>query len=323
MRTRRSLSFGGAGGMERAGIRGRADEPETPLGIPVMPRRGGPIVLRIMVGARLRRLRERSGISAEDAGYAIRASQSKISRMESGRVSFKPRDVADLLTLYGVLDEEERNAVLELVRHANTPAWWHRYGDILPGWREPYLALEESASVIRAYETQGVPDLLQTEDYARAVTRLRRPNASEDEVDGRVDMRMRRRKLLEQPDPPHLWAVVDEAVLRRTVGDDGLMRAQLEHLLDTAHNVPHVTLQILPSTSSRGVFGGIPFRILRFPDFDLPDVVYLEQLTGALYLDKGDDVEAYLTLMDRLCAAALTAEESVAMLGELYAGRGG
>ncbi|TNY34656.1 XRE family transcriptional regulator [Thermomonospora catenispora] len=288
-----------------------------------MPRRGGPIVVRILVGAQLRRLREQSGISAEDAGYAIRASQSKISRMESGRVSFKPRDVADLLTLYGVLDEEERNAILELVRHANAPAWWHRYGDILPGWREPYLALEESASVIRAYETQGVPDLLQTEDYARAVARLRRPNASEAEVADRVDMLMRRRTLLEQPDPPHLWAVVDEAVLRRTVGDDAIMRAQLKHLLDVAHTMPHVTLQVLPSASSRGVFGGIPFRILRFPEFDLPDVVYLEQLTGALYLDKGDDVEAYLTLMDRLCTAALTAERSVEMLTELYEERGG
>lgn len=280
-------------------------------------------MLRILIGARLRRLREQSGISAEDAGYAIRASQSKISRMESGRVSFKPRDVADLLTLYGVLDERERDAVLELVRHANTPAWWHRYSDILPGWREPYLALEESASVIRVYETQGVPDLLQTEGYARAVARLRRPDASEEEVTGRVDMQMRRRTLLDQPDPPHLWAVVDEAVLHRTVGDEAIMRAQLKHLLDAARTVPHVTLQILPSASSRGVFGGIPFRILRFPEFDLPDVVYLEQLTGALYLDKGDDVEAYLTLMDRLCTAALTAEQSMAMLTRLLQERGG
>lgn len=176
---------------------------------------GGPTVLRITLGTQLRRLREASGITRETAGYAIRASHAKISRLELGRVGFKERDVADLLTLYGVDDGPEREAFLDLARKANISGWWHRYSDVLPSWFEIYVGLEQAASVIRTYEAQFVPGLLQTEDCARAVVRLGHPDGSADDIDRRVHLRMRRQQLLTQPEAPNMWAVLDEAALRR------------------------------------------------------------------------------------------------------------
>jgi len=132
----------------------------------------------MLLGAQLRRLRESRGISREDAGYSIRASESKISRMELGRVSFKERDVADLLTLYQVTDEAERSAMLGLVREANAAGWWHGYGEVMPTWFQTYVGLEESAALIRTFEVQFVHGLLQTEDYIRSVIRLGHPEAA-------------------------------------------------------------------------------------------------------------------------------------------------
>jgi transcriptional regulator with XRE-family HTH domain len=265
--------------------------------------RGGPTVLRIVLGTQLRRLREASGISREDAGESIRASHAKISRLELGRVGYKDRDVADLLTLYGVHDEAERADFLSLARQASTPGWWHRYGDVLPSWFETLIGLEEAASVIRTYEVQFVPGLLQTEDYARAVTKLGHPRASAVEVERRVSLRMARQQLLTAPEAPRVWAVMDEAALRRALGGIDVMRAQLEHLIETAA-LPNVTLQIAPFSVGGLAAAGGPVTILRFQEPDLPDIVYLEQLTSALYLDKADDVENYLAVMDRLCAEA-------------------
>jgi transcriptional regulator with XRE-family HTH domain len=270
--------------------------------------RGGPTVLRIVLGSQLRRLREQKQITCEEAGEAIRASHSKISRMELGRVRFRSRDVADLLTLYGVTDEEERKAMLSLADRANEPGWWHSYSDILPNWFEIYIGLEEAASRIRTYEVQFVPGLLQTEDYARAVTLLGHPSAPGHEVERRVGLRMRRQSLLEADDPAHLWAVVDEAVLRRPLGGKQVMRRQLEHLLELTE-LPNVTLQVVPFKRGGHAAAGGPFSILRFADRDLPDVVYLEQLTSALYLDKREDVDHYHMVMERLCIDAEPASE--------------
>jgi transcriptional regulator with XRE-family HTH domain len=278
--------------------------------------RGGPTVLRIVLGTQLRRLREFRKISREDAGEAIRASHAKISRLELGRVGFKSRDVSDLLTLYGVLDAEERADFLALARQASTPGWWHRYGDVLPPWFETHIGLEEAASVIRTYEVQFVPGLLQTEEYARAVTRLGYPRSSVTEVERRVQLRMARQKVLEGPSAPRLWAVMDEATLRRPLGDGDVMRKQLEHLLEAADR-PNVTLQVAPFAMGGLAAAGGPITILRFLEPDLPDIVYLEQLTSALYLDKGDDVDNYLSVMDRLCTAAASPKESVKFLREL------
>jgi len=282
-------------------------------GATVIPAAGGPTVLRILLGAQLRRLREGQRISVEDAGKSIRASHSKISRLETGRVGFKDRDIADLLTLYGVTDEEDREALRALARQANAPGWWHDYSDVLPSWFEAYVGLEEVATQIRAYEVQFVPGLLQTEEYARAVTILGHDAASAREIDRRVRLRMARQAVLDRPDPPNVWAVIDEAVLRRPAGGASAMEGQLKHLADLALR-PNVTIQIIPFRVGGHSAAGGPFSILRFAEPDLPDVVYLEQLTSALYLDKPEAVDSYLRVMERVCMEAATPAASVEII---------
>lgn len=272
----------------------------------------GPTALRIILGNQLRQLREASGISAGAAGHAIRASHAKISRMELGRVGFKERDVADLLTLYGITDEQEREAFLALARRANVPGWWHHYSDILPSWFEMYLGLEQASSVIRTYEPQLVPGLLQTQEGARAVIQLGTPDLCPADIDRRVALRMKRQKVLTQPDAPNLWGVIDEASLWRINGR-AAVRAQIQHLMDMAE-LPNVTLQVIPFYSGAHAALGGPFTILRFSEPDLPDLVYLEQLTSALYLDKNEDVQHYLMVMDRLCVQAKSPAETIRFL---------
>jgi hypothetical protein len=257
----------------------------------------------MLLGAHLRRLREAQGVSREDAGWEIRASESKISRMELGRVSFKERDVEDLLTLYSQVDTDERERLLALARQANTPGWWHRYGDVLPNWFQSYLGLEAAASLIRTYEVQFVPGLLQTADYARSVVLLGHGRAKAEEIDRRVDLRMRRQKILDRPEAVQLWAVIDEAVLRRPVGSRSTMRGQIQALIDATQR-QSVHLQVLPFQVGGHSAAGGAFSILRFPDQELPDIVYVEQLSSALYLDKRDDVELYVDAMERLCVEA-------------------
>jgi transcriptional regulator with XRE-family HTH domain len=270
----------------------------------------------MLLGSQLRRLREDRQITLEEAGHAIRGSHSKIGRLELGRVSFRVRDVADLLTLYGVDDETERTAMLSLVGQANARGWWHNFNDVLPVWFETYVGLEQATSSIRNYEVQFVPGLLQTEDYARAVIQLGHPGTPEEEVERRVGLRTARQKLLTRPGPPHIWAVVDEAVLRRPLGGRTVMRGQLEHLLELI-KLPNVTLQIVPFSVGGHAAAGGPFSVLRFSEVDLPDVVYLEQLTSAVYLDKRDDVESYLSVMERLCLEAKPAAETKWFLAEI------
>jgi hypothetical protein len=277
---------------------------------------GGPTVLRIQLGAHLRRLRESKGITREDAGWQIRASGSKISRMELGRVSFKERDVADLLTLYGVADEREHAELLALARQANTPGWWHQFGDILPPWFQSYLGLESAASLIRTYEVQFVPGLLQTAEYARAVIRLGHANASNQEVERRIDLRKSRQQVLTKTNPPKLWAVIDEAVLRRPIGGAQVMGAQIEALIE-ASKLPNIRLQIIPFDAGGHAAAGGPFAILRFPDPELPDVVYVEQLTTAQYLDKRDDVDNYAIAMEQLCIEAEPPDRTATILSKV------
>lgn len=194
----------------------------------------GPTVLRMMLGSRLRHLREAARITRDDAGYAIRASPSKISRMELGRVGFKERDLADLLTMYGVTDERMRTDLLVLAQRANVPGWWSKYDDILSDWFETYLDLEAAASVIRTFELQFIPGLFQTEAYAREVILLGHRAAPAEEIDRRVSLRLKRQELLTNPQPPRVWAVIDEAALRRPVGGLTVMRGQLDRLIEVA-----------------------------------------------------------------------------------------
>ncbi|MET8262035.1 helix-turn-helix domain-containing protein [Micromonospora sp. NPDC005553] len=276
----------------------------------------GPTVLRMLLGAQLRRLRESSGVTREGAGWEIRSSESKISRMELGRVGFKERDVADLLTLYGVTDDHERDALLKLARDANSPGWWHRYGDVLPSWFQSYLGLEAAAALIRSYEVQFVPGLLQTGEYARAVVLLGHGTAGPGEIDRRVALRMQRQQLLQRQNPPQLWAVVDEAALRRPIGGAEVMRGQLTALIEATKS-PHIRLQVIPFAAGGHAAAGGAFTILRFGDQELPDIVYIEQLTSAIYLDKRDDLDYYAVAMERLCVEAEPPERTAEILGGL------
>jgi transcriptional regulator with XRE-family HTH domain len=285
------------------------DRIRVSAGEPLIGARSGPTVLRIALGAQLRRLREASGLSPAQAAEAIRATPSKISRLERGRSGPRQRDVADLLSLYGVTDEAEREKMLALTRQASTPGWWQQYSDVMPRWFELYVGLEKAASVIRSYEMQFVHGLMQTEEYARAVVLICNAQASAEEIDRRVSLRIQRQELLTQPDAPELWSVLDEAVLRRSPDGPAVMRAQLEHLLELT-DLPNVTLQIVPFDAGPHAAAGGPFTILRFPEPDLPDVVYLEQLNSALYLDQSDDVSDYQTAMDQLCVQAATGSAS-------------
>lgn len=268
---------------------------------------GGPTALRIALGAQLRQLREARDISRDAAGDAIRGSGAKISRMERGRVGLKERDVRDLLTLYGVTDPAERDEILSLVHRATTPGWWHEYGDVTPRWFGLFLGLEQSASIIRTYEAQFVPGLLQTPDYARHVIRLGAWTPAE--AERRIELRLRRQRLLDRQDAPVLWAVVEETAVRRPAAPREVMRAQVEHLARIAEQ-PGVTLQLVPESFVGHPVTGMPFTILRFAEPDLPDVVYLEQLTGALYLDRRNDVSHYMAALDSLCGQILTPEET-------------
>ena len=253
----------------------------------------------MLVGTQLRRLREERGITRDDAGYVIRSSGSKISRLELGRVSFKERDIADLLSYYGVEDPVRREALLSLARDANIPGWWHTYDDVVPVWFQTYVGLEESASLIRTFEVQFVPGLLQTEDYARSVISAGQPELRAEEIERRVALRLARQRMLHRTPAPRLWAVIDEAALRRPIGGSKVMRAQIQHMLELM-TLPNVTVQVMPFR-----FGGHAaecgaFSILRFPEPELPDVVYVEQPGGALYLDKREHVDRYGQIFNRL-----------------------
>jgi transcriptional regulator with XRE-family HTH domain len=276
----------------------------------------GPTVLRMVLGNQLHRLREAAGVTPDQAGYEIRASRSKISRMENGRVGFKERDVADLLTLYGITDEQARAGVLAVARQANTPGWWSKYGDILADWFEAYLSLEGAASLIRSFELQFVHGLFQTEAYARAVTLLGNKAAPAEEIDRRVSLRLKRQDLLTGPQPPRVWSVIDEAALRRPVGGRAVMRAQLNRLIEVAE-LPHVTVQVVPFGRGGHAAAGGSFTVLRFSEAELPDIVYIEQLTSALYLDTRDDVDRYMEIMNHLTTQALTPARTARFLTEI------
>ncbi|MBW0273770.1 XRE family transcriptional regulator [Nocardia sp. MH4] len=271
---------------------------------PVVDR--GPTVLRIALGGQLRKLRESKGITREAAGDAIRGSHAKISRLELGRTGFKERDIRDLLTLYGVHDTRERESFFELARQASEPGWWHRYSDLLPSWFSTYLGLEQAASQIRTYEAQLVPGLLQTPEYTRAIVTLGFDDA---DTERRVQVRQLRQDVLRRVDPPVVWAVIDEAVLHRPIGGHEVHRAQLRYLAELSA-LPNVTVQVLPYSAGGHAAAGSSFSILRFAEPELPDIVYLEQLTSALYLERRQDLALYLSVMDQLSVQAARPDRS-------------
>lgn len=283
------------------------------------PEGSGPTARRIILGAQLRRLRERAGVARSDAAWSIRGSDSKMSRLEAGKVGFKERDVADLLTMYGITEESERELLLDMTRRSNEPGWWQPYGDVLPDWFEDYVGLETSASRIQTYELMFVPGLLQTEDYARAIITSGHPDRASDDDERRLTVRMRRQQMLGRRDSPTVWAILDESVLHRPIGGHGVLIGQIERLLEVAV-LPNVVIQVLPFTMS-GYAAESTFSILRFAEPELPDLVYQEHLTHATYLDKRPEVEQYSRVMDRVAVDALTPDETRQYLTKLAAER--
>jgi transcriptional regulator with XRE-family HTH domain len=277
---------------------------------------GSPTVLRMILARQLQALREKAGMSYEQAAEAIYSSAWTIRRMERAEGGLKPLTVKSLLQAYGITDPGEIDAFVGLARDASKPGWWHSYDDVLPPWFRVAVGLEESASLIRAYQPQVVPGLLQTEGYARAITAASFPAASEDETERRVALRLARQHLLSRPEPPGYWVVMDETVLRRPVGGRKVMRAQLEHLVQAAER-PKVTIQVIPFAAGwhPALYG--MFNIFRFPSGQLPDIVYTEALTGAYYLNKPDESARYTEALDRMAAQAANPEQTVTILREI------
>jgi transcriptional regulator with XRE-family HTH domain len=271
----------------------------------------GPTILRILLGGHLRRLREAKGIPARDAAASIRASESKISRIELGRNAIREIDVLDLLTLYEV-GVEEREQLLTLAELANRPGWWQKYNDIIPEWFHAYVGMEEAARSIRVYEPQFIPGLLQTEEYVAAVIAL--GDFSLEDAERHVLLRRDRQRRFREG-KLKLWAIVDEAALRRPVEGPDVQLEQLCYLRKQC-STPALTLQVIPyGMGGYAAPGG--FSILRFADRDLPDVVYVENLTSALYLDKQADVDRYLLAMERLSIVAYEPQRTPQILDEI------
>jgi hypothetical protein len=277
---------------------------------------GGPTVLRMLLARQLQALREKAGMTYEQAAEAIYSSPWTIRRMERAGGGLKPLTVKSLLTAYGITDTREIDAFLALARDASKPGWWHSYDDVLPPWFRTAVGLEESASLIRSYQPQVVPGLLQAEGYIRAITAASFPAATEEETERRVALRQARQELLRRPDPPEYWVVMDETVLRRPIGGQQVMREQLAYLID-ATGLPQVTIQVIPFAAGwHPALHGM-FNIYRFPAQELPDVVYSESLTGAFYLNKPDEAARYTEALDQMCAQAASPEQTAAILRDI------
>ncbi len=274
-----------------------------------------PTVRRRRLALELRRLREAARLTCEEVADHLECSASKISRVETGRVSVSPRDVRDMLELYGVPDEQ-RESLVQLARDSRQKGWWHAFSDTMQPQLATYVGLESAASEIRIYEVSLIPGLLQTEDYARAVIRAGMMNSPSEDVERKVALRMARQPAVTRDDPPKIWAVLDEAALRRRVGGAGLMRLQLDHLLAQAA-LPNVAVQVIPFGGGAHPAMGRPFIILVFPERVDTDVVYLEDLTSALYVEDVAEVDRYNVFFNHLRATALSFDDSSALIASV------
>ncbi|MGV9993772.1 helix-turn-helix domain-containing protein [Streptomyces sp. NPDC003374] len=269
----------------------------------------------MVLGKRLKQLREQAGVSFEEAARALEVTPLTVRRIEKAEVGLRIPYVRELLRTYGVPAAETED-FLALAREANRPGWWYKYRDVLPEWFKAYVSLESEASVIRLYEPHYVPGLLQTPDYAAALMRVGFPNESKDEIDRRVDLRLRRQELLAKPEAPAVWAIVDETVLRRPVGGREVMRAQIDRLAE-ALEMPKVRIQVMRFSvgAHPGAYG--PFHHFRFGFSELPDIVYTENLAGSVYYDRPEDVVAYLEVLDRMSVQAEPVARTREILSEL------
>ncbi|MER7715632.1 helix-turn-helix transcriptional regulator [Streptomyces flaveolus] len=279
-------------------------------------RRVAPTVGQVVLGKRLQELRERAGLKREEAAKVLRVAPATVRRMETAEVALKIPYVQILLTAFGV-PEDEVAAFVTLAEEANRPGWWQRYTDVLPDWFSLYVSLEGAARIVRSYEPHFVPGLLQTEDYARAVLDAGTiGTAGQEAVERHVSLRMERQRLLDRPDPPHLWVIMDETVLRRPVSVHGrVMREQLDRLLEFAVR-DRVTLQVAEFDDGPHPGTYAPFTLFRFAEPELPDMVFTEYLTGALYLDSRAEVSTHLEVLDHMTARAASTQRTEKILRE-------
>ncbi|MYY02270.1 helix-turn-helix transcriptional regulator [Streptomyces sp. ATexAB-D23] len=273
-----------------------------------------PTVLRMILGRRLQDRRIGAGASLENAAKALRVTPLTIRRLEKADVALKPLYVEKLLETFGA-NREEIDEFVDLAEQANKPGWWHSYRDAVPSWFTAYVSLETSAKTLRTYEPQYVTGLLQTRDYAHAVLRGGLPHGSDEELERRVELRLRRQSLLEREDAPTLWVVMEEAVLHRVVGGPQVMREQLERILELSE-LPHISLDIVPFTAGAHVGACAPFTYFRFEEPELPDVVYSELLSASVYLDQRADVVSHLEAHSRM-ALLTSSEDSRALLDRM------
>ncbi|WP_446222499.1 helix-turn-helix domain-containing protein [Nocardia sp. IBHARD005] len=274
-----------------------------------------PALLRRVLGVRLRRLREAAGISGDAAGRAIRASHSKISRLEAGRVGFRVADVDDLLTAYGVRDADLRDEYRRLVQRANRTGRWQAGPDLTVARPDTYLALEDAAAMIRCYAPNLLPDLVWTPSYAHTVFAIadRQPAT---EIQRRIEVLARRQRLLTRPDPPRAWFVIEEAALRRPIGGSEIWQGQLDHLAELADR-PNITVQVLPDHIGGPAISGTPFTMLRFAAPELSDIAHFLHLSGPQFLEKPSELDRFNAVWDRLCVCALPPEETTQLLDTL------
>jgi transcriptional regulator with XRE-family HTH domain len=271
-----------------------------------------PTVRRRRLGSELRKLREAKGMTAEEVATRLLVSQSKISRLENGRRSISQRDVRDLCQVYGVSDERLVESLMTMAKESRQRGWWHAFGDIP---YSVYIGLEDEATSIRNYQSLLVPGLLQTRGYAEAVVRGAAPENTPDQVQQRIDVRIRRQDRITGDDPVRFWAVIDEAAVRRVVGSKAIMREQLERLVELSA-LPHVTVQVIPFSigAHPGMSGA--FSILEFQETSDSDVVYLEGVTSDLYLEKASEVSLYTVMYEHLRAEALSPDNSRALFAQ-------
>jgi transcriptional regulator with XRE-family HTH domain len=278
-----------------------------------------PTVRRRRLGQELRRLRELKGMTAEEVADRLLVSQSKISRLENGRRSISQRDVRDLCEVYGVDDRRMVDSLMQMAKDSRQQGWWHSFGDIP---YSVYIGLETDAASLRVYDPQVVPGLLQTKLYAESLIAGALPETAQGDIDKRVQVRMRRQDRIQAAENPlRLWTVLDEAALRRVVGNRVVMRDQLDHLVEQSH-LPHVTVQVIPF--EMGAHPGLngQYAILEFPDTTDSSVVYIEGVTSDLYLEKTNDVQRYSVMYEHLRAQALNVEQSrqfIANIAKTYA----
>jgi len=275
----------------------------------------GPTVRRRRLGTELRRLREASGYKLEEVAAQLGVAPSTLSRIETGKAPTKSAYLNQMLEMYGVTEAAQRQILVDMAREGHRKGWWAAYDDVLPSGFDIYVGLEAETAGIRSYEISVVHGLLQTADYARSVIRETFPRYTAEQIDRLVDLRMARQGRFDDDPPLELWAILDEAVIRRTVGGAAVMRRQLTHLLAEAGR-PGVTLQILPFASGAHAAHGGPFSILEFPERSDSEVVYVESVAGIIYLEKDREVRVRSEGFDRLRAAALSPSASADLIAQ-------